>query len=46
LAHLLLGSIDEAGMLVARADDGGRTKREVAAAIDRYLDALLGVRPR
>jgi AcrR family transcriptional regulator len=44
LAHLLLGSIDEAGMLVARADDGGRTKREVAAAIDRYLDALLGVR--
>jgi AcrR family transcriptional regulator len=42
LAHLLLGSIDEAGMLVARADDGGRTKREVAAAVDRYLDALLG----
>jgi AcrR family transcriptional regulator len=45
LAHLLLGSIDEAGMLVARADDGGRTKREVAAAIDRYLDALLGAAP-
>jgi AcrR family transcriptional regulator len=42
LAHLLLGSIDEAGMLVARADDDGRTKREVAVAIDRYLDALLG----
>jgi AcrR family transcriptional regulator len=42
MAHLLLGSIDEAGMLVARADDGGRTKREVAAAIDRYLDALMG----
>jgi AcrR family transcriptional regulator len=42
LAHLLLGSIDEAGMLVARADDGGRTKREVAAAVDRYLSALLG----
>jgi AcrR family transcriptional regulator len=42
LAHLLLGSIDEAGMLVARADDGGRTKREVTAAVDRYLDALLG----
>jgi AcrR family transcriptional regulator len=43
LAHLLLGSIDEAGMLVARADDGGQTKREVAAAIDHYLDALVGV---
>jgi AcrR family transcriptional regulator len=42
LAHLLIGSIDEAGMLVARADDGGRTKREVTAAVDRYLDALLG----
>ncbi len=43
LAHLLLGSIDEAGMLVARADDGGQTKEQVAAAIDRYLDALTGV---
>jgi AcrR family transcriptional regulator len=42
LAHLLLGSIDEAGMLVARADDGGKTKREVAAAVDRYLAALVG----
>ncbi len=41
LAHLLLGSIDEAGMLVARADDGGRTKKDVGAAVDRYLDALL-----
>jgi AcrR family transcriptional regulator len=43
LAHLLLGSIDEAAMLVARADDGGKTKREVVAAVERYLDAL---RPR
>ena len=40
LAHLLLGSIDEAAMLVARADDGGKTKQEVAAAIDRFLDSL------
>ena len=45
LAHLLLGSIDEAGMLVARANDGGQTKREVAAAIDRYLSALTGAGP-
>ena len=43
LAHLLLGSIDEAAMLVARADDRGKTKREVAAAVDRYVDSL---RPR
>jgi AcrR family transcriptional regulator len=42
LAHLLLGSIDEAGMLIARADDGGQTKREVAVLVDRYLDALIG----
>ena len=27
---------------LTRADDGGRTKREVTAAVDRYLDALLG----
>jgi AcrR family transcriptional regulator len=41
LAHLLLGSIDEAAMLVARANDRGKTKREVAAAVDRFLDSLL-----
>jgi AcrR family transcriptional regulator len=42
LAHLLLGACDEAAMLVARADDGGQTKREVAVLVDRYLDALIG----
>jgi AcrR family transcriptional regulator len=41
LAHLLIGSLDEAAMLVARADDGGQTKQEVAAAIERHLDALV-----
>jgi hypothetical protein len=41
LAHLLLGSIDEAGLLVARADDDGQTKRDVTAAVDRILAALL-----
>ncbi len=40
LAHLLLGSLDEAAMLVARADDGGQTKLDVTAALDRYIDAL------
>jgi AcrR family transcriptional regulator len=40
LSHLLLGAIDEAAMVVARADDGGRTRREVGAALDRYLDML------
>jgi AcrR family transcriptional regulator len=40
LAHLLLGAIDEAGLLVARAQDDGQTKREVAEMLDRFLDAL------
>lgn len=46
LAHLLLGSIDEAAMLVARADDRGKTKREIAAAIDRHLDSLIATNKR
>jgi AcrR family transcriptional regulator len=40
LAHLLLGAIDEGGMLVARADDDGRTRREVGAAVKRFMEAL------
>ena len=43
LAHLLLGAIDEGAMLVARADDGGETRRQVGASIARFLEAL---RPR
>jgi AcrR family transcriptional regulator len=43
LAHLVLGAIDEAGMLVARADDGGKTRRDVGASVRRFLDQL---RPR
>jgi AcrR family transcriptional regulator len=43
LAHLVLGAIDEAGMVVARADDGGATRREVGESVERFLDHL---RPR
>src|SRR5205823_357088 len=43
LSHLLLGALDEAAMLIARADDRGQTKREVAQSVERYLDLL---RPR
>jgi AcrR family transcriptional regulator len=43
LAHLLLGAIDEGAMLVARAEDGGKTREEVGAAVVRLLEAL---RPR
>jgi AcrR family transcriptional regulator len=43
LSHLLLGAIDEGAMLIARADDGGKTRREVGSSLARFLDAL---RPR
>jgi AcrR family transcriptional regulator len=40
LAHLLLGALDEGAMLVALADDGGQTRRDVGEAMTRLLDAL------
>lgn len=40
LAHLVIGAIDEAAMVVARADDGGRTRREVGESVERFLDHL------
>jgi hypothetical protein len=40
LAHLLLGAIDEGAMLVARADDGGQTRKQVGASVARMLDSL------
>jgi AcrR family transcriptional regulator len=40
LSHLLLGAIDEGAMLIARADDGGRTREEVGATVKRLLEAL------
>jgi AcrR family transcriptional regulator len=40
LAHLVLGAIDEAAMLVARADDDGATRREVGESVDRFLEHL------
>jgi AcrR family transcriptional regulator len=40
LSHLLLGAIDEGAMLIARADDAGRTRREVGSSVTRLIDAL------
>jgi AcrR family transcriptional regulator len=40
LAHLLLGALDEGALLVARANDEGRTRREVAAVLARQIDGL------
>jgi hypothetical protein len=35
--------MDEAAMLVARADDGGETREQVGASMARFLDTM---RPR
>jgi AcrR family transcriptional regulator len=40
LAHLLLGAIDEGALLIARSEDGGETRRQVAASLQRMLGAL------
>jgi AcrR family transcriptional regulator len=42
LAHLLLGAIDEGGLLIARADDAGATRAQVGASLERVLAALTG----
>jgi AcrR family transcriptional regulator len=43
LAHLLMGALDEAAMVVARADDPVASRAEVAATLDLLLE---GLRPR
>jgi AcrR family transcriptional regulator len=40
LAHLLMGALDEAAMLVARAEDPTAAKAEVTATLDRLLEGL------
>ncbi|HEY8866517.1 MAG TPA: TetR/AcrR family transcriptional regulator [Solirubrobacteraceae bacterium] len=41
MAHLLLGALDEAALLIARSNDVKRARREVGDAIERLLDALV-----
>jgi AcrR family transcriptional regulator len=41
LAHILLGALDEAAMLVARADDDGVTRREAGETIEALLEGLV-----
>jgi AcrR family transcriptional regulator len=40
LAHVLMGALDEAAMLVGRAEDPEAAKREVEATLGGLLDAL------
>jgi AcrR family transcriptional regulator len=43
LAHVVMGALDEAAMLVGRAEDPAATRVEVAAALQSLLE---GLRPR
>jgi AcrR family transcriptional regulator len=40
LAHVLMGALDEAAMLVARADDAERMRSEVGRTLGALLDGL------
>jgi AcrR family transcriptional regulator len=40
LAHVMLGALDEAAMLVAQSDDEGRTREEVGRIVARLLRGL------
>jgi AcrR family transcriptional regulator len=42
LAHVLMGALDEAAMLVARAEDPERMRAEVGRTLDTLLGALSG----
>jgi AcrR family transcriptional regulator len=40
LAHLLMGALTEASMVIARAEDPGAARKEVGASIERLLEGL------
>jgi AcrR family transcriptional regulator len=46
LAHVLMGALDEAAMLVARAEDRDAARAEVGATLDGLLEALAKIEPR
>jgi AcrR family transcriptional regulator len=46
LAHVLMGALDEAAMLVARADDRDAARAEVGATLNGLLEALGRIEPR
>lgn len=45
LAHVLVGALDEAAMLVARAEDPKAAKAEVTATLGRLLEGLSKIDP-
>jgi AcrR family transcriptional regulator len=46
LAHVLMGALDEAAMVVARAEDTEAARAEVGATLDGLLEALSKIEPR
>jgi AcrR family transcriptional regulator len=40
LAHLILGALGEAGLVIARAEDPRAAREEVGASVERLLDGL------
>ncbi len=45
LAHLILGALTEAAMLVAHAEDKDAARRDVSAAVTRLLEGLRAKQP-
>jgi AcrR family transcriptional regulator len=46
LAHVLMGALDEAALLVARAEDPERMRAEVGRTLDFVIDSLSAAVPR
>ena len=46
LAHVMMGALDEAAMLVARADDTDAARAEVGATLASILEGLARIEPR
>jgi AcrR family transcriptional regulator len=44
LAHILIGALDEAAMVIATADDPKRARRETGEVLHRLIDAMLAER--
>jgi AcrR family transcriptional regulator len=44
LAHILIGALDEAAMVIATADDPKRARRETGEVLHRLIDAMLDQR--
>ncbi|MEB4211241.1 TetR/AcrR family transcriptional regulator [Mycobacterium sp. 94-17] len=44
LAHVLIGALDEAAMVIATADDPKRARREIGQVMHRLVDAMFDAR--